>query len=231
MTMKKVLIFRWLFLWIAPFFLLSSFSYASPASQLNVAQGRAFLFNDGEPNMAGIIAAKAKFQEALNVDASDQVAAVFLSVTRLIALLDDTASYTPGMPIENIRELLDILGVSQDGRDLFDWMATMPEDSGGNLILPQEMPPTGEIQRFIEAVVLKEIDAAITHLSIVSPSFSTLVTAGEMGDASGEPPGGGLRGRNALPIRTLCLQDRFADFHLLQPGCERPQRGHLEAGK
>ena len=93
------------------------------------------------------------------------------------------------MPIENIRELLDILGKcrAKTARDLFDWMATMPEDSGGNLILPQEMPTTGEIQRFIEAVVLKEIDAAITHLSIVSPSFSTLVTAGEMGDASGSP--------------------------------------------
>lgn len=159
--------------------------YASTASQSRVAQGRALLFNNGQPSLAGGVAATAWFAEALTLDASDAEAAAFLSVTRVLALMDDHASYTAGMPIENFRELFDTLGVSETGRDIFAWTAKLPEDANGDVILPPTLPSLSAVQAFVQSVVVPEIDAAISNLSVISTSFSLLITSEELGDAIG----------------------------------------------
>ena len=184
-TLLKTKNFRCMLSFTLMLLLFPCVTESSQLSQQWVAQGRGLMFNHGDPSMDGVIAAKNKFQDALVVDSSDQEAALFLSVARMVALMDDATAYTSGMPIETIHELFDILGVSQDGRDLFDWTAAIPEDINGNLILPEGLPAFEDLQLFFESVIIAEIDAAIANLSIVTQSFSTRITADEMGDVEG----------------------------------------------
>lgn len=157
-------------------------AHASPESQALVAEGRVYLFNNGEPTTSGLLTAKAKFGAALQADATDQEANLFFTVTRLPGLLDDTVSYTSGYPIENFKELLDRFGVSHEGRDIFDWSASIPEDAKGNPLLPSDTPSGQAIQDFLRSVIIPEIEGALANLSIVAESFNLTLTAAETGD-------------------------------------------------
>ena len=167
--------------------------YASTESQIRVAEGRNLLFNNGNMAIAGVVEATAKFREALAADPNDREAALFLSVARIASLLDNTAVYSPGSPIENVVELLDGIGMGQEGRDIFNWQADFSKDIHGDVILPQNVPNLGDVQAFIQSIVLPELDSAISNLTIVlkgygeneSDSFSTLITAEELGDQYG----------------------------------------------
>ena len=149
---------------------------ASPASQLLVDQGRELLFNSGNPTHSGLLAANTKFEEAISEDATDEEAHLFYAVTRLPALMDNTMIYTAGIPIENIRELLDLFGVSDLGRDIFEWTATMPEN------LPSDTPSSSDIQEFLGSVIIEEINDSLDNLAAISQSFEEILTASETGE-------------------------------------------------
>ena len=167
--------------------------YASTESQAKVAEGRELLFNNGNMSIAGVVQATARFQEALAADPDDREAALCLSVARIASLMDNTAAYSPGAPIENVVELLDGIGVGQQGRDIFNWEADFSRDIYGDVILPQDVPNLGDVQAFIQSIVIPEIDSALSNLSIVlegyaeneSDPFGTVITAEELGDQYG----------------------------------------------
>ena len=157
-------------------------AYGSPESQALVAEGRAYLFNNGEPTTSGLITAKARFAAAVEADATDQEANLFFAITRLPGLLDNTVSYTSGYPIENVKELMDRCGVSHEGRDILDWSASIPEDAEGNPLLPSDTPSGQAIQDFFRSVIIPEIDGALANLSVIAESFNLTLTASETGE-------------------------------------------------
>ncbi|MBE9546774.1 MAG: hypothetical protein IMF10_04650, partial [Proteobacteria bacterium] len=157
-------------------------AHASPESQALVAQGRALLFNNGNPTYSGLLAANQKFQQAVTADSGDPEANLFFAVTRVLALLDDTVTYTYGPPIENVKELLDGFGVSHEGRDIFDWSASIPEDAEGNLLLPPDAPSGQAIQDFLRSVIVPEIEGVLANLSVIAEYFNLTLTAAETGE-------------------------------------------------
>ncbi|MFC1858983.1 hypothetical protein ACFL9U_13300, partial [Thermodesulfobacteriota bacterium] len=170
--MKKVTIF------ISFLFLLFCFTGGVHA---NVSQGRALLFNSGEPTTPGLLAAKAVFEAALQANPNDQEANFFLALIRLPALVDNAASYTPGIPIENVKELLDSFGVADAGRDLFNWTADFNLDSDGKIQIPPGSPTGSDVQDFIGLVILTEIEQAFNNIAAIDDTFTTLLTASETG--------------------------------------------------
>ncbi|RZB30254.1 MAG: hypothetical protein SRB1_02534 [Desulfobacteraceae bacterium Eth-SRB1] len=169
--------------WLSVFF----FSLTTPA-YASVTEGRALLFNDGNPTYSKLLEANAKFEAAVTANPSDQEANLFYAVTRLAALLDNNVTYTADAPIENVKELLDGFGMDAAGRDLFNWTASIPEDIYGNIILPSDSPSGTDVQTFLQSVIIPEIDGAIANLNnITSETFIngiTLLTTetGELND-------------------------------------------------
>ena len=157
-------------------------AHASSESQALVAEGRALLFNNGNPTYSGLLAANQRFEQAVTADPGDPEANLFFGVTRLPGLLDDTVSYTSGYPIENVKELLDRFGVSHEGRDIFNWSASIPEDAEGNPLLPSDTPSGQAIQDFLRSVIISEIEGALANLSIIAESFNLTLTTTETGE-------------------------------------------------
>ena len=153
-------------------------AHASPESQ----EGRALLFNNGDPTYSGLLAANQKFEQAVTAVPGDPEANLFFAVTRVLALLDNTVPYTSGPPIENVKELLDRFGVSHEGRDIFDWSASIPEDAEGNPLLPSDTPSGQAIQDFLRSVIIPEIEGALANLSVIDRYFNLALTAAETGD-------------------------------------------------
>jgi hypothetical protein len=157
-------------------------AHASLESQIKVAEGRYLLFNNGNYTTAGLIWSKVNFLEAVELDPNDNEARLFLSITRIPALMDNTLSYTPGLPIENAREFLDSLGVSTTGRDFFNWTANFTKDVKGNITLPPDVPALREYQNFIKSGILPEVDNALSDLAGIPNSFNTILKASETGE-------------------------------------------------
>lgn len=149
----------------------------------DVQTGRDLLFNNGNFNTPGLVAAKAEFEASVQANPSDQEANFFLGITRVPALLDNTATYTPGLPIENIKELFDSFGMSSSGRDIFNWTADFTRDAEGKVVLPPGAPSGPAIQDFLESVVIEEIGKALANLSICTPIFNITLYASETGEA------------------------------------------------
>lgn len=149
----------------------STLSVASPSSQALVSEGVKILFqNDNIQN--NVILAAAKFREAIYQDSSDQEANFYYATVRILSIMDNSLPYSSGAPIENMRELLDRLGVSSEGRDIFNWTATFQEDGEGDVIFPPSAPTLGEMQQFIFSALLTEIDGALINLSRINSKFN-----------------------------------------------------------
>lgn len=157
-------------------------AHASVLSQSLVSEGRALLFNGGSYSTAGLLAAHDKFVEAVDEDAADKEARLFLSITRLPALVDNGASYTVGLPIENFRECVESLGVDSAGMDVFDWSASFTQDIYGDVHLPANVPGLLAYQNFLKLVLLPEIDQAIGDLTTLTSTFTTTLTTSETGE-------------------------------------------------
>jgi hypothetical protein len=154
---------------------------ASDESQAMVTLGRGDLFEDGA-SMSGLLSANAKFLEAVALDPSDSDARLFLSITRIPALMDSDLTYDAGSPIENVREFLDNLGVEAIGRDIFHWSAKFTKDINGDVVLPADVPPLLEFQNFIKTGILQEVDSALEDLEYIPSSFTTILTTVETGE-------------------------------------------------
>jgi len=151
----------------------SNLLLASSSSQALVSEGVTILFHD-DNIQSNVILAAAKFREAINQDSSDQEANFYYAAVRILALMDNSLPYSSGAPIENMRELLDRLGVSSEGRDIFNWTATFQEDGEGDVILSPLAPTLGEMQQFIFSALLTEIDGALINLSRINSQFNIL---------------------------------------------------------
>ena len=153
----------------------------SGTAAADVSAGRSLLFNGGEPTMTGLLQANALFEAAVQAVPTDPDANFFWALTRVPALLDNSEGYTPGLPIDNAKELLDGLGVASSGRDIFNWTAFLGEDAFGDVQIPAGGPTGAAIQGFIASVVLPEIQAALANLSVIDQSFNTILTTAETG--------------------------------------------------
>jgi hypothetical protein len=168
---------------IGNFFLVFCILCFAGYAHADVSKGRLLLFNNGNPTTTGIVAAKAEFSLSVQSNPSDQQANFFLAVSRMPALMDNTAVYSPGLPIDNVKEILDLFGVSASGRDVFNWAADFTRDVNGNEVIPIGAPSGPPLQDFMLSRVIPEIDAALSNLSVCTASFNTLLTPAETGES------------------------------------------------
>ncbi|MDY0044344.1 MAG: dockerin type I repeat-containing protein [Syntrophales bacterium] len=134
--------------------------------------------------MPGINNAKACFLSALDLEPLNQEANLFYAFTRILALADNDASCTSGPPIENMRELLDGFGFSEEGRNIFNWTSEAPTDYEGNLQLPPSVPAARDVQDFIRTILIEEINGALANLECVQSSFTVMLLPSETGDVA-----------------------------------------------
>jgi len=85
-----------------------------------IAEGRAALAAHD------LATARAKFQQARAADSTNQTAAALLGITRWFAMIGDGPANT----------VLNGLGVSASGRDLYNWNASLSQDAKGEGTLP-----------------------------------------------------------------------------------------------
>jgi hypothetical protein len=131
-----------------------------------VVEGRNFLSQNKLPE------ANTSFGQALLLENTHQLANFFYSVTRLLTLLDDA----------EVQTFLDRLGISSEGRNLYDWTADFQEDGDGNIILPENSPSSGELIGLLKSKLLSEINAALGNLSYISNTFNFILEAEESPD-------------------------------------------------
>ncbi|MCK4817854.1 hypothetical protein KA005_18935, partial [bacterium] len=116
-----------------------------------------------------LVNANNSFEQALTLDSAHPVANFFYSVTRLLATV-----YGP-----EFNDLLDRLGVSAAGRDIYGWTAYFQRDAQDNIILPSDSPTSGEMVAFLTTVLMPEIDGAIGNLPYVNQTFNLLLSPAE----------------------------------------------------
>lgn len=85
-----------------------------------IAEGRAALAAHD------LATARAKFQQARTAEPTNQTAAALSGLTRWFAMIGDAPA----------NGVLNGLGVSSTGRDVYDWKTSMPENADGDTVLP-----------------------------------------------------------------------------------------------
>ncbi len=85
-----------------------------------IAEGRAALAAHD------LATARAKFQQARTAEPTNQTAAALSGLTRWFAMIGDAPA----------NGVLNGLGVSSAGRDVYDWKTSMPENADGDTVLP-----------------------------------------------------------------------------------------------
>ncbi len=164
------------------FFVFVFFSAPPAEAQNHFQQGRALLFANGELTVANAVAAKPEFEAAVNDNPTDQMANLFLAVCRLLSLMDNNASYSPGPPIENVKELLDGFGINSADRELFAWRADFSRSVDGSVRVPPTCPTGAHVQAFLETLILPEIDQALQNLSGIGADIRFWISAAETGE-------------------------------------------------
>lgn len=119
--------------------------------------------------------ADADFQAALALNSSHPEANAYRAITRLLVLFNVPAS--AGGVIDSVNELLDRLGVSPTGRNLYNWTADFTKDGSGHVVLPAGAPTSAEIAQFLETYILPEIDNALANLSHIPNPFEVTLPA------------------------------------------------------
>lgn len=143
---------------------------ATPVGQIMLRPGcRGLVFS---PNVVG---ADECLKAVLEIDPADQEANLFRAVTRLGRISEDQqVGPDPGASSDSLREMLDRLGLPADGRSLFSFTLMPPE------VFPEDLPMSGEVQRFLGTVLYSEIKAAAEeNLQKVQSGLSTVITADE----------------------------------------------------
>ena len=118
-----------------------------------------------------IVSANNAFQHALTADPHNQDANFFYAFTRITALINTTGAGTVG-------NLLDGLGVTASGRNLWNWTADFQRDLYGEPKLPATSPTSGAMIGVLTNTVLPQITGALANLSQLNTSY-TVTLAGE----------------------------------------------------
>jgi len=148
----------------------------------DVAQGRAFLFNNnGNPSYSDIISANNEFKGAVSANPTDQEANLFYSVTRLLASALESGS---GSGLETLRDLFEAIGITRNTNTRiseglpFDPPSKTPE---GNYNIPETIPGDEELQAFLAGPFADLLDATIANLSVIDNSIHITLTSPETG--------------------------------------------------
>ena len=154
-------------------------AHASPQSQALVAEGRALLFNNGDPTYSGLLAANQKFEQAVTADPGDPEANLFYAVTRIGAFALEEGS---GVGIETLRDVFHAFGMTRNSNEFFE--DGLPYDT------PPELPgnsPRGEaIRQFLAGPYISLLNGALDNLENIGSSFQTTLTSDETGDEAVE---------------------------------------------
>lgn len=155
----KTHITRWM---IGAVLLTAQLLGAQTADQL-VTDGRAFLA------MRNLTNAHAKFTAAVAASPNHENANGLVAVTRLLNLLYQTPT----------RDFLTRLGVSANGRDVYHWNATLPQEATHIPVAPVGVSG-GEFNPFWRTNALPEITNALANLArITTPGFLLSLTDSE----------------------------------------------------
>ena len=137
-------------------------------AQAKIEEGRAFLAQHDLPSATE--AFRQAVEAAEPTDASYELANLFYGVTRVLNVV-----YSP-----EANELLDRTGISSEGRNLYDWEATLPEDADGDVIMPEDTPRSTEYIDFLANTLVPEIDAALINISRLSSTISVILQPEEL---------------------------------------------------
>jgi Leucine-rich repeat (LRR) protein len=151
----------------------------SPTLNDYIEEGRQYLRN---ATLDSVILANKSFENALAIQSDHEESKLFHALTRFAPLLDIDKSYTAGMPIENVKELLDVYGIDQNGRDIDNWFADFKRDNEWNKTVLEDSPSPAEIQAYIQSVWISEIDAALNELETISENFNLKLEKQEICD-------------------------------------------------
>jgi Leucine-rich repeat (LRR) protein len=141
----------------------------SPTLNDYIEEGRQYLRN---ASLDSVILANKSFENALAIQSDHEESKLFHALTRFAPLLDIDKSYTAGMPIENVKELLDVYGIDQNGRDIDNWFADFKRDDEWNKTVLEDSPSPAEIQSYIQSIWISEIEAALNELETISENFN-----------------------------------------------------------
>ncbi len=114
--------------------------------------------------------AQARFQEALDLNPSAQVAAAFLGLTRCFTIVNWGSS----------QSFMNRIGMTQTGRDVYRWKASLTYD-GGYPVFPANLS-AHEAADFWNQTLIPESERARSSLALVTnPSFLISLTTAETG--------------------------------------------------
>jgi hypothetical protein len=161
------------------FLSMSSVASGSTTSDALVAEGRALLFNNGNPSYSGLVAAHGKFEEAVQDDPNSEVANFFYGVTLIPALffLDGP---DPG-DIDSPKELLESFGFTRIDGAPFGTLPYSEPVTGGIIDLPPSAPDGESVRVFLSGPWVSLLDETGTYLNKVSQSFRVFISATETG--------------------------------------------------
>lgn len=119
-----------------------------------------------------MVSANGLFYSALQLNQNHEEANFFYAITRILVLFCRP----------EFNSLLDRLGVSSEGRNLYQWEADFTRDSYGEVILPAEAATSGEIQTYLENYLKPQIEGALANLDKISQSFNIQVSSEVLSD-------------------------------------------------
>ncbi len=166
------------------FFLIFLGTAVGSMANANVLEGRALLFNNGNPSYSGILAAKAKFEAARAADPADDTASLFLAITKLAAFGLENGN-NPAV-IQSFRDLYESFGLAiTDAASLSESIVSAPPAIFGEYNPPDTIPNGDEFQAFLAGPFLALIDELIGYVDgIQNPLFVIRLTADELGSTT-----------------------------------------------
>jgi hypothetical protein len=118
-----------------------------------------------------VIDARDCFYQAWLGDNTNEEANFMLGSTRIASLFY----------LNESQILMDGFGISQTGRDLYNWYADFQRDEEGRIILPVDSPTNAQLQQFLVSVVQPQVLEALNNFNNVSSDFNIILPPEEFG--------------------------------------------------
>jgi hypothetical protein len=156
-------------------------SFASSPSETLVTDGRALLFQNGNPTYQGILDANEKFKAAVGADPLHQEAHLFYAVTRLVSFVLNTSD---GTDFQTLADIIQAMGIPiyLDKQLKDNSPFGHPPELDDNLNLPETMPNGNDLRNVLSPKLLDVIDQALENLDAVDDTINVVLTAQEIDD-------------------------------------------------
>ncbi|MFH1504850.1 MAG: dockerin type I repeat-containing protein [Candidatus Omnitrophota bacterium] len=119
-----------------------------------------------------IVEANRFFKCALDLAPKNQEVNLFFGMTRIPAMLMSKEDGPDSGSLDSVKELLDRLGLTKEGRDFLNWTATIPVNEAGNPTLADSTLLFSEIQEYLENHFIPELHLSFSCLENVEPNFN-----------------------------------------------------------